>query len=154
MRVTLLEKGSICAEASKACQGHLFLWELPAVNIQLAKQSKILYQQLAEELDIDFALRQTGSMTIADDEAGLQTLRGTLDELRQADVTCELLTREEFLDREPHVSPHIAGGAYFPEDAQVNPLLTTIALTEGAKALGAKVYINTEVTGLSINSSN
>lgn len=152
--VTLIEKGSLCEEASKACQGHLFLWELPAINIQLAKHSKRLYQQLADELDIDFELRPTGSMTIADDEAGMETLRGTLAQLRQAGVTCELLSREEFLKREPHVSPHIAGGAYFPEDAQVNPLLTTIALAEGAKALGAKICINTEVTGLSIGNDS
>lgn len=154
LNVTLVEKDSICTEASKSCQGHLFLWELPEINIKLAKESKKLYQQLVDELDIDFELRPTGSMSIAKDAQGFESLAKTLEELKAAGVECELLDREEFLKREPSVTPDIAGGAYFPEDAQLNPLLATLALVEGAKKFGATIKINTEVTALKIDSNN
>ncbi len=150
VQVTLIEKASLCSEASNACQGHLYLWELPAVNVQLAKRSKILYQQLAGELDLDLELRPTGSLAIADDEEGLAKLAHTLAEVHAAGAAGELLDREEVLRREPHISPKIAGGAFFPDDAQVNPLLATLALADGARKLGARVCINTDVTGLRI----
>lgn len=154
LKVALVEKGSICSEASKSCQGHLFLWELPAINIKLAKASKKLYEQLYNELDIDFELRNTGSMSIAEKPQDLETLQQTLNELRQAGVECHLLSAKEFIKTEPNVTRDISGGASFPEDGQLNPLLTTIALTQAAKKLGADIRPFTEVTGIELSADN
>lgn len=151
LKVTLIEKGSVCTEASKSCQGHLFLWELPAINIKLAKASKKLYKELSEELDIDIELRNTGSKSIIEKPEDIETLKQTLNELREAGVECELIDAKEFIKNEPNVSRDIAGGAYFPADGQLNPLLATIAISEAAYKLGAKIKTYTEVTGIELS---
>lgn len=135
LKVILVERGEICSEASKSCQGHLFLWELPEINVRLAKASKKLYKELSEEADIDIELRNTGSMSIAESPAGLETLKKTINELHSYGVKCELLDAKEFVKREPNIRPDISGGGDFPEDGQLNPLLTTIAIAQAAKKL-------------------
>jgi len=151
LKVTLIERGEICSEASKSSQGHLFLWELPEINIKLAKASKKLYWQLTEELDFDIELRNTGSMSIADSPEDFDSLKKTIEELQSAEVSCELLDANEFTKREPNVTPDIAGGAYFPEDGQLNPLLATIGIAQAAKKLGAEIKTNTKVTGIELS---
>jgi len=151
LKVTLIERGEICSEASKSSQGHLFLWELPEINIELAKASKKLYWQLNEELDFDIELRNTGSMSIADSPQDFDALKKTIEELRNAGVSCELLDSNEFTKAEPNVTPDIAGGAYFPDDGQLNPLLATIAIAQAAKKLGAELKTKTEVTGIELS---
>jgi sarcosine oxidase subunit beta len=151
LKVKLVERGSICTESSKACQGHLFLWELPEINVKLGRESKKLYHQLAEELDIDIELRDTGSMSVAENPAGLNTLKTTIDELHKYGVKCELLDAKEFIKREPNISPQIVGGGYFPEDGQLNPLLTTIAIAMAAQKMGVEILTNTEVVGIELS---
>ncbi len=151
LKVTLVERGEICSEASKSSQGHLFLWELPEINIILAKASIKLYWQLNKELNFDIELRNTGSMSIADSPEAFNSLKNTVEELRSAGVVCELLDSGEFTKREPNVTPDIAGGAYFPEDGQLNPLLATIAIAQAAKILGAELKTETGVTGIELS---
>jgi sarcosine oxidase subunit beta len=151
LKVILVERGEICSEASKSCQGHLFLWELPEINVRLGRESKKLYHQIADELDVDFELRNTGSMSVAESPQGLETLKNTIDELHRYGVKCELLDAKEFVKREPNISPGIEGGGYFPEDGQLNPLLTTIAIAQAAKKMGAELLTNTEVTGIELS---
>lgn len=151
LKVTLLDKGPVCAEASKSCQGHIFLWELPAINIKLARASKKLYEALSEELEIDIELRNTGSMSIAERPEDLPALEQTLNELRQASVECRLLDAKEFIEMEPNVARDISGGAIFPEDGQLNPLLATIGLAQAAEKCGADVRPYTEVTGIELS---
>ena len=151
LKVTVVERGEICSEASKSCQGHLFLWELPEINIRLAKESKKLYRQLNEEIEADIELRNTGSISLAENPEGLETLKQTVKELRSAGVECEILDSKELLKREPNVTPEITGAGFFPEDGQVNPLLATIGIAHAARQLGAELKTETEVTGIELS---
>ncbi len=153
LSVTLMDKGGLCTEASKASQGHLFLWELPPVNVILARESKKLYMQLIDELDVDLEFRPTGSMSIAETPESLVSLAQTCEQLQAIGVDCEVLDRATVLRREPNLSTHITGGASFPEDAQLNPLIVTIGLVEGARKWGATIRLNTEVIGIQIDNS-
>ncbi len=150
LKTRLVERGAICSEASKSCQGHLFLWELPEINIKLGRFSKRLFKQLSEKLQIDFELRNTGSMSVASTPQELETLRQTVKELNSLGVECSMLDIKEFREMEPNITPDIAGGAIFPEDAQVNPLLATIAISQGAKKFGAEIQTETAVTGIEL----
>ena len=42
----------------------------------------------------------------------------------------------------------VIGGVFLPADGQTNPIDTTMALAKGARAGGAQIFENTEVTGL------
>ena len=48
---------------------------------------------------------------------------------------------------EPHLSPALVAGAFYPQDAQVQPMLLVAHLLQLARALGATVQTRTAVTG-------
>ena len=49
---------------------------------------------------------------------------------------------------EPHLSPALAAGAFYPQDAQVQPMLLVAHLLRMARELGATVQTQTAVIGL------
>lgn len=151
VKVKLVERGSICSESSKACQGHLFLWEMPAINVNLAKASKKLFWQIKDDVDTDIELRNTGSMSIAEKPQDLETLGKTVKELQSVGVKCEIFDSKELQRRESNIAKDLAGGAFFPEDGQLNPLLTTIAISQAAQRYGAELCCNCEVTGIELS---
>ena len=48
---------------------------------------------------------------------------------------------------EPHLARDVAGGALYPQDAQVQPMLAAASLLRLARARGATVRAGTAVTG-------
>jgi len=75
----------------------------------------------------------------------------TIRSLRDLGLGCQLLDNEELRELEPNVAPDIAGGAYFPDDAQVNPLMVTWGLAQGAAQQGAVIRTSTEATGIDLS---
>ena len=51
-------------------------------------------------------------------------------------------------DYEPHLNPSLAAGAFYPQDAQVQPMLLVAQLLRLARELGATVQTQNPVTGL------
>jgi D-hydroxyproline dehydrogenase subunit beta len=49
---------------------------------------------------------------------------------------------------EPRLTPDLAGGVFYPQDMQVQPMLAAARLLRAARDKGAKVMANTELTGL------
>ena len=61
-----------------------------------------------------------------------------------------ILGREEMLRMEPHVTKDALAGVFDPTYGLVSPYKMTIALAENCVANGAKVFLNTEVTGIRV----
>ncbi|MDI6873486.1 FAD-dependent oxidoreductase [Candidatus Solincola sp.] len=61
-----------------------------------------------------------------------------------------VLSREEVLRREPNVTPEAVSGVFDPNYGLVCPYKLTIALAEHAVINGARVFLNTEVTGIRV----
>lgn len=61
-----------------------------------------------------------------------------------------ILSREEVLRREPNVTPEAVSGVFDPNYGLVCPYKLTIALAEHAVINGARVFLNTEVTGIKV----
>jgi D-amino-acid dehydrogenase len=55
------------------------------------------------------------------------------------------LSRDEALALEPTLKPHIRGGVFFPEEAQIDPLAATLAITKEFENLGGKTLEKHEV---------
>jgi len=148
LRVCLVEKGLMLSGTSRAGQCHVCLWELPEINLRLEKASRLLYETLAEELPFDIEYRRTGCIAVVEDAAELQSFGNTVRTLQRLGIDCRLLSSDELSRMEPNLAPDIGGGAFFPEDAQVNPMLATLALARAAKERGAVIQPHTEVTGI------
>jgi glycine/D-amino acid oxidase-like deaminating enzyme len=147
LKVRLLERGASGAGASRAGMTHIVTWEEPEIHLKLAAASKRLYAELSQSLPADIQYRPTGSIAVVESEAGMEVFSASVGRLQAQGVAASLLSRENLREREPNLSPSVAGGAYFANDAQVNPLLATLALAQAAKALGATIEPFTAVTG-------
>ncbi|MEJ5186928.1 MAG: FAD-dependent oxidoreductase, partial [Candidatus Geothermincolales bacterium] len=62
----------------------------------------------------------------------------------------KILSREEVFQREPHVTREALAGVFDPNYGMVCPYKLTIALAEHAVLNGARVCLNTEVTGFRV----
>jgi len=154
IKVHLLEKGSLGCGASKAGMMHVVSWEEPEIHLKLAKASKKLYQELNLELSSPIEFRQTGSIAIIEKPEQVETFKATFDRLRSWGLNCKFLTPRELIEMEPNITPDIAGGVFFGDDAQVNPLYTTLALASDARKMGAIIDTFNEVIGFEFNNAD
>jgi glycine/D-amino acid oxidase-like deaminating enzyme len=67
---------------------------------------------------------------------------------RQAGVEVVDVPADELASHEPHLAPGLAGGAYYPQDMQVQPMLAAAELLRHARAKGASVRTGTDVLGI------
>lgn len=106
-----------------------------------------LARTICAELDVPY--RRTGSLVLALDPADL----GKLDRLYRDGVAngvpgMELLDREQVLAMEPNLSPGVLGALYAPSAAIVSPWEYALAMAENAVENGARLELDTAVTGL------
>ncbi len=151
VKVHLLEKSYIGAGASRAGMMHVVTWEEPETHLQLARASKRLYGELSAELPLDINFRQTGSIAIVETSESMESFSQTIHRLGEWGSQCQMLNTAELLKLEPNIAPDVAGGAYFADDAMVNPLYATQALARGAQACGATIETSAEVTGFELS---
>ena len=148
--VHLVEKGSLGAGASKAGMMLVVTWEEPEIHLRLARMSRRLYVELSEELDADIEFQPTGSIVVVESPQNMPGMGETIQRLQQWGLRCRFLSAQEIRELEPKLSPEVAGGAYFEEDALVNPLYATLAIAQAARGLGAEVERGAEVTSIEL----
>jgi len=152
LKVTLIERGSLASGTSGACEGNVLTWnKRPGIELDLATLGASLYKELSEELPLDIELTRRGCLLIAEDPEDLAEIEGKMDLLLDKGIRCHMLDQLETLKLEPKLSPDIAGGIFFPEEIQVNPMLTTFALAKAAKARGAVIRTFCRATGIELS---
>ena len=151
VKVHLVDKGAVGSGASKAGMMHIVTWEEPEIHLKLAKRSKELYKQLSQELMIDINYRETGSIAIVEKPESMGTFGEMVTHLNTLGVKSHMVTGPELVKMEPNIAPDVAGGAYFDDDGQVNPLYACLALTQAARQCGAVIDPFNEVTGFELN---
>lgn len=152
-RVRLLERGPLGSGASKAGMSHVVTWEEPETHLELARASQRLYETLCSELPIDIEYRRAGSLAVVETPEALSGMAAMVERLQQWGLNCHLVNTDDLRRIEPKLSPDLAGGAYFPNDGMVNPLLTTQAFAQAARRMGAVIETGVEVTGISLSPS-
>jgi glycine/D-amino acid oxidase-like deaminating enzyme len=151
LKVHLVEKGPVGTGASKAGMMHVVTWEEPEIHLKLAQKSKALYQQLSQELPVDINFRSTGSIAIVETPESMASFTRTIQHLHTLGVKANLMSGSELIHLEPNIAADVAGGAFFEDDAQVNPLYATLALARAAQANGAVIDPFNEVIGFELN---
>jgi len=147
--VLILEREFFASGTSRACDGLILSWDkLSPAELELARASATLWEDLAQTLPRDFEYRRQGSIVLAETEEVLAGLRKKAAELEETGVRSEVLDGAGLLALEPNLAPDLAGGAFFPGDAQVDARQATLALLEGAAHFGAELRQGVEVTGL------
>lgn len=149
LEVTVLERGAVAAGTTGAGEGNLLLSDKAAgPELALALRSAQLWDELDDEVGgTAFELERKGGVVVAGSAERLTALRGFAAEQRAVGVHSELLDQAQLREVEPHLSPTLAGGAFYPGDMQVQPALAAACLLAAARGHGAVVRTGVEVTG-------
>jgi D-hydroxyproline dehydrogenase subunit beta len=148
--VVLVDRGPVAGGTTGAGEGNLLLSDKPpGPELDLALLSARLWGELAEESfgsDIEFELK--GGLVVASDEAGLAALGKLADEQRASGVEARPVAAGQLAEFEPHLTRGLAGGVFYPQDAQVQPALAAAHLIRAARQAGARLRTGEAVTSL------
>lgn len=151
IKPVVVEKRDIAGGASGACDKAIILSSKnPGIHLELALKSADLYRELAEELGEEVEYRQEGGMIVIESPAEWETMERFVARQRRSGLNIRLLDKKETKELQPVLSDHILGATYNPDDAEVNPIMMTLALAKRAKQLGAEYLLHTEVIGVEV----
>ncbi|SDS79409.1 glycine oxidase [Paraoerskovia marina] len=112
--------------------------ELAAMNVDSAARWPDFAAELEKASRLDVGLRQTGTLTLAFDPDDLAETRRLIDLQHRWGLVSEEISTAQARRISPLVG-RVAGGAWMPDDHQVDPRATTRALDAAARAAGAVV---------------
>ena len=138
--VLLLERQRIASGTSWHAAGLVARVRGSHPLTELANYGVDLYRGLADETGIDVHFRQTGSLTLAENEGRLTELRYTEAIARHHGIEANLLRPSEVPDVWPLASADgLVGALLQPGDGTVNPGHAALALAKGAHDRGVTI---------------
>jgi len=148
LKVAVVERGPIAGGTSSACEGNLLVSDKEAgPELALAQYSQGLWRgELAEHGSL-WEFESKGGVVVSAREGTQANLARLAQRQSAVGIDVELLDAAQLLALEPHVNPRMVGGAFYPQDAQVQPMLVTAHLLRLARGMGATVHTDTRVTG-------
>ena len=151
LRVAVLDRGGVAGGTTGAGEGNLLVSDKePGPELDLAMLATRLWRQLAEENDFGSAIEYEakGGLVVAARPEGYAALESFAEQQRRCGVVAESVPSDGLAELEPHLSPGLAGGVYYPQDAQVQPARAAAFLIRDAKRRGATLHTGTNVMAL------
>jgi len=151
LRVRVLERGQIAGGTSSACEGNLLVSDKEAgPELDLALHSQRVWREELAAFGSLWEFESKGGLVVSPSPLGAAALTELTRRQRAAGIEVTNVDPSDLADYEPHLKPGMAGAAFYPQDAQVQPMLLTAHLLRLARELGAVVSTGTEVTGFEI----
>jgi glycine/D-amino acid oxidase-like deaminating enzyme len=150
MRVVVLERGAIAGGSTSGGEGNILVSDKePGPELALALLSARLWRELAEDLgEAALEYEPKGGVVVARSTEAMAALAGLAAHQRAAGVEVEDVDASGLFALEPNLARDVAGGGWYPQDAQVQPMLATASLLRRARADGAELHAGTGVTGI------
>ena len=148
--VTVVDRGPVAGGTTGAGEGNILLSDKPpGPELDLALLSERLWRELAgEPFGRAIEYEPKGGLVVAQEEKSLDALRGFADGQRSYGVEAEPIEADGLGALEPNLAAGLAGGMFYPQDAQVQPALAAAQLMRAAAASGAKLRMGETVTQL------
>ncbi|NDL57554.1 NAD(P)/FAD-dependent oxidoreductase [Phytoactinopolyspora mesophila] len=148
LRVSVVDRGPVAGGTTGAGEGNILVSDKPAgPELELAQLSRRLWAEMAAAVR-GFEYHAKGGLVVAASEPTRTGLEETAVGQRAAGVEAVAVAADELPGYEPYLARDLAGGIYYPQDAQVQPMLAAARLLADTRAAGAEVRTSTEVTGL------
>lgn len=154
--VVLLERSELTAGSTWHAAGLLPLFNMSYTVGQLHKYSVDLYKRLPAETGQDVSFHVTGNLRLATNRDRMDEYLKYCGTANTIGVPFQVIGPEEVKKLWPLVelggkdgTPPIVGALYHPDDGHIAPADLTMALRKGARARGAEIHEQTEVTGVS-----
>ena len=149
LAVHVVERGAIASGTSSACEGNLLVSDKESgPELDLALYSRSVWNDDLAEHGPLWEFEDKGGLVVVTSEPGAQALSALATRQRAAGIEVGEVDGADLQRYEPHLSPSLAAGAFYPQDAQVQPMLLVAHLLRMARALGTTVQTQTAVAGL------
>ena len=147
--VVLIDRNEPAGETSGACDGLVFCQsKKPGIHLQMAIESKKIFDGLIGQLPFDMEYENTGGMVTIESEAEYLAMEKYVEQQRAGGLDVSLLDAKTAHEMEPALADSVIGAAYSPIDGQINPLTLNLGLAFGAKQLGATLLMREPVTAV------
>jgi dimethylglycine dehydrogenase len=153
--VVLVERAELTAGSTWHAAGLLPLFNMSYTVGQLHKYSVDLYKRLQAETGQDVSFHATGNLRLATSRDRMDEYRKYCGTANTIGVPFEIIGPQQVKELWPLLTlggtddtPAIVGGLYHPQDGHIAPADLTMALRKGARAKGAEIYEQTEVTAV------
>ncbi|MFF5367416.1 NAD(P)/FAD-dependent oxidoreductase [Streptomyces sp. NPDC013187] len=143
----VVDRGPVAGGTTGAGEGNLLVSDKePGPELELALLSTRLWADLAREgLGSAVEYEAKGGVVVARTDRALAGLEKLAAEQRAAGVEAVPVPPDRLTGLEPCLTPGLAGGVHYPQDAQVMPALAAAHLLRASKA---RVLTGREVTGV------
>jgi D-hydroxyproline dehydrogenase subunit beta len=154
VRVTVLDRAGAASGTTGAGEGNILVSDKePGPELTLAQASVKRWPQLLatlrEELGphlADVEWDPKGGLVVATENG--DALIDFAKTQGVAGVQADVISAEEALALEPHLTKKIAAAVYYPEDAQLQPVLAVTTLLAAVRQRGGEVRDGVTATGL------
>ncbi|GAA0937372.1 FAD-binding oxidoreductase [Streptomyces asiaticus] len=148
LRVVVVDRGAIAGGTSGAGEGNVLVSDKePGPELELARYSRQVWGEDLGPYGEWWEFERKGGLVVASTPAALGALRTLAERQRAGGVVVREVSAAELHDLEPRLTREAAGGALYPQDAQVQPMLAAAHLLRLARRRGAVVRTGTEVVG-------
>jgi len=155
--VTVLDRGPVGGGTTSRGEGNILVSDkAPGPELELARWSAALWHGLgtdpgsgvhADDLELD----AKGGLVVATGDEAMAGLTTFAEAQAAAGVDCSPVGGDGLSGYEPHLAPGLPGGVFYPGDQQVQPVRAAAALLRAARAFGAKVRPDADVTGVRLD---
>jgi len=148
-RVCVVDRAGPIGGTTAAGEGNLLVSDkLPGPELTLALRSLGLWRAFAAEHGAEIEFEPKGGVVVAHDQAQLAALDELAARQREAGAEVTALDPGALRDAEPWLSARLAGGAFYPQDAQVQPMRAAMAFLAQAVRRGAVAIAGAEAIAL------
>uniref|UniRef100_A0A8D0GQS0 Pyruvate dehydrogenase phosphatase regulatory subunit, mitochondrial n=1 Tax=Sphenodon punctatus TaxID=8508 RepID=A0A8D0GQS0_SPHPU len=117
----------------------------------MADYSNKLYEQLEQETGIKTGYVRTGSISLAQTQDRLISLKRIASRLKVMGIPCEIITPKQVAQLHPMINIHdLVGAMHMPEDAVVSSADVSLALANAASRNGVQIHERTSVSHVMI----
>ncbi|HEX6355837.1 FAD-binding oxidoreductase [Actinophytocola sp.] len=146
LRVGVVERGAVAGGTTSAGEGNILVSDKePGAELDLALLSVGLWRDLGKRFDDRFELHAKGGVVVARTSSAAAGLAGLVVRQRACGVDVTEVDAAGLAELEPNLTRDVAGGAHYPQDMQVQPMLAAAELLRHARSLGATVHTGTSV---------
>ncbi|MFO7778037.1 MAG: FAD-dependent oxidoreductase [Nitriliruptoraceae bacterium] len=153
LKVAIVERHGLAGGTTAAGEGNILVSDKePGPELELALLSNRLWSELGAGLAADtgfgdIELEAKGGLMVAMTASGHDAITALAVEQRAAGVVAEPVDPAAAAELEPHLTPRLMGGLFYPQDQQVQPVKASAALLHRARRRGATLHGRTPVTG-------
>jgi D-amino-acid dehydrogenase len=112
--------------------------------------SLALFEDLAALAELDFGFEQRGLLMLYNKEAGKNECLELVEIAHQINLEAKMLNFDQVQAKLPGLDGPARGGAYFPQDAQLNPANFVSQLGQYLARNGVQILTQTEVQNIEI----